>query len=72
MRFKQRLKVIQSLEDTAKRSVVSVWSVLFHNIKSSHVIIYAVLCDIQVRAIMTESAFTIEELEEMFVLFKVR
>ena len=24
MRFKQRLKVIQSLEDTAKRSVVSV------------------------------------------------
>uniref|UniRef100_A0A8C1GTG6 TBC1 domain family, member 9 (with GRAM domain) n=1 Tax=Cyprinus carpio TaxID=7962 RepID=A0A8C1GTG6_CYPCA len=39
MRFKQRLKVIQSLEDTAKRSVV--------------------------RAIMTESAFTIEELEEL-------
>uniref|UniRef100_A0A8C1WR31 TBC1 domain family, member 9 (with GRAM domain) n=1 Tax=Cyprinus carpio TaxID=7962 RepID=A0A8C1WR31_CYPCA len=38
MRFKQRLKVIQSLEDTAKRSVV--------------------------RAIMTESAFSIEELEE--------
>ncbi|KTF75200.1 hypothetical protein cypCar_00046588, partial [Cyprinus carpio] len=26
MRFKQRLKVIQSLEDTAKRSVVSVCS----------------------------------------------
>ncbi len=46
--------------------------VFFHNIKSSHVIIYAVLCDIQVRAIMTESAFTIEELEELFVLFKVR
>uniref|UniRef100_A0A673JRI7 TBC1 domain family member 9B-like n=1 Tax=Sinocyclocheilus rhinocerous TaxID=307959 RepID=A0A673JRI7_9TELE len=44
MRFKQRLKVIQSLEDTAKRSVV--------------------------RAIMTESAFTIEELEELYVLFK--
>ncbi|TDG95833.1 hypothetical protein EPR50_G00244790, partial [Perca flavescens] len=37
MRFKQRLKVIQSLEDTAKRSVV--------------------------RAMMTESAFSIEELE---------
>uniref|UniRef100_A0A8C1RKV3 TBC1 domain family, member 9 (with GRAM domain) n=1 Tax=Cyprinus carpio TaxID=7962 RepID=A0A8C1RKV3_CYPCA len=45
MRFKQRLKVIQSLEDTAKRSVV--------------------------RAIMTESAFSIEELEELYVLFKV-
>uniref|UniRef100_A0A4W6BJJ6 TBC1 domain family member 9B n=1 Tax=Lates calcarifer TaxID=8187 RepID=A0A4W6BJJ6_LATCA len=40
MRFKQRLKVIQSLEDTAKRSVV--------------------------RAMMTESAFTIEELEELY------
>uniref|UniRef100_A0A8B9GYX7 TBC1 domain family member 9 n=1 Tax=Astyanax mexicanus TaxID=7994 RepID=A0A8B9GYX7_ASTMX len=46
MRFKQRLKVIQSLEDTAKRSVV--------------------------RAIMTESAFTIEELEELYVLFKAK
>lgn len=32
----------------------------------------SVLCDIQVRAIMTESAFTIEELEELYVLFKVR
>ncbi|XP_056625377.1 TBC1 domain family member 9B isoform X1 [Triplophysa dalaica] len=46
MRFKQRLKVIHSLEDTAKRSVV--------------------------RAIMTESAFTIEELEELYVLFKAK
>uniref|UniRef100_A0A4W4F5B8 TBC1 domain family member 9 n=1 Tax=Electrophorus electricus TaxID=8005 RepID=A0A4W4F5B8_ELEEL len=46
MRFKQRLKVIQSLEDTAKRSVV--------------------------RAVMTESAFTIEELEELYVLFKAK
>ncbi|CAM4618048.1 unnamed protein product [Leuciscus chuanchicus] len=46
MRFKQRLKVIQSLEDTAKRSVV--------------------------RAIMTDSAFTIEELEELYVLFKAK
>ncbi|XP_018544630.1 TBC1 domain family member 9B isoform X4 [Lates calcarifer] len=44
MRFKQRLKVIQSLEDTAKRSVV--------------------------RAMMTESAFTIEELEELYCIFK--
>ncbi|XP_039975536.1 TBC1 domain family member 9B isoform X2 [Xiphias gladius] len=44
MRFKQRLKVIQSLEDTAKRSVV--------------------------RAMMTESAFSIEELEELYCLFK--
>ncbi|KAJ8405301.1 hypothetical protein AAFF_G00322920 [Aldrovandia affinis] len=46
MRFKQRLKVIQSLEDTAKRSVV--------------------------RAIMTDSAFSIEELEELYVLFKAK
>ncbi|XP_056138734.1 TBC1 domain family member 9B [Lampris incognitus] len=46
MRFKQRLKVIQSLEDTAKRSVV--------------------------RAMMTESAFTIEELEELYCLFKAK
>ncbi|XP_075872738.1 TBC1 domain family member 9B isoform X2 [Nelusetta ayraudi] len=44
MRFKQRLKVIQSLEDTAKRSVV--------------------------RAVMTESAFSIEELEQLYCLFK--
>ncbi|XP_058505961.1 TBC1 domain family member 9B isoform X2 [Solea solea] len=44
MRFKQRLKVIQSLEDTAKRSVV--------------------------RAMMTESAFSIDELEELYCLFK--
>ncbi|XP_062333172.1 TBC1 domain family member 9B isoform X1 [Osmerus eperlanus] len=46
MRFKQRLKVIHSLEDTAKRSVV--------------------------RAIMTESAFSIEELEDLYVLFKAK
>ncbi|KAM9795001.1 TBC1 domain family member 9B [Neosynchiropus ocellatus] len=44
MRFKQRLKVIQSLEDTAKRSVV--------------------------RAMMSESAFGLEELEELYCLFK--
>uniref|UniRef100_A0A7N6BTJ8 TBC1 domain family member 9B n=1 Tax=Anabas testudineus TaxID=64144 RepID=A0A7N6BTJ8_ANATE len=42
MRFKQRLKVIQSLEDTAKRSVVGAVS----------------------------SAFSIEELEELYCLFK--
>ncbi|KAF7648041.1 hypothetical protein LDENG_00162920 [Lucifuga dentata] len=46
MRFKQRLKVIHSLEDTAKRSVV--------------------------RAMMTESAFSIEELEELYCLFKAK
>ncbi|XP_037116603.1 TBC1 domain family member 9B isoform X2 [Syngnathus acus] len=46
MRFKQRLKVIQSLEDTAKRSVV--------------------------RAMVTESAFGMEELEELYCLFKAR
>lgn len=44
MRFKQRLKVIQSLEDTAQRSVV--------------------------RAVMTESAFSTDELEELYCLFK--
>ncbi|XP_043982526.1 TBC1 domain family member 9B isoform X4 [Gambusia affinis] len=44
MRFKQRLKVIQSLEDTAKRSVV--------------------------RAMMSELAFSIEELEDLYCLFK--
>ncbi|KAM6924233.1 TBC1 domain family member 9B [Xenentodon cancila] len=44
MRFKQRLKVIQSLEDTAKRSVV--------------------------RAILTDSAFGIEELEDLYCVFK--
>ncbi|XP_067900123.1 TBC1 domain family member 9B-like isoform X2 [Heterodontus francisci] len=46
MRFKQRLKVIQTLEDTAKRSVV--------------------------RAILTDTAFSIEELEELYVLFKAK
>ncbi|XP_043925526.1 TBC1 domain family member 9B isoform X2 [Protopterus annectens] len=46
MRFKQRLKVIQSLEDTAKRSVV--------------------------RSILSESCFTIEDLEELYVVFKAK
>ncbi|XP_051871160.1 LOW QUALITY PROTEIN: TBC1 domain family member 9B-like [Pristis pectinata] len=46
MRFKQRLKVIQTLEDSAKRSVV--------------------------RAILTDTAFSIEELEELYVLFKAK
>ncbi|XP_061535289.1 TBC1 domain family member 9 [Phycodurus eques] len=44
MRFKQRLRVIQTIEDTTKRNVV--------------------------RTIVTETAFTIDELEELFVLFK--
>ncbi|XP_073405868.1 TBC1 domain family member 9 isoform X1 [Dendrobates tinctorius] len=44
MRFKQRLKVIQTLEDTTKRNVV--------------------------RTIVTDTAFTVDELEELFVLFK--
>ncbi|CAN0279380.1 unnamed protein product, partial [Lampetra planeri] len=44
MRFRQRLRVIQTLEDTTKRNVV--------------------------RSIMTETQFTLEELEELFVLFK--
>ncbi|XP_072120207.1 TBC1 domain family member 9B-like isoform X1 [Mobula birostris] len=46
MRFKQRLKVIQTLEDSAKRSVV--------------------------RAILTDTAFSIEELEELYLLFKAK
>ncbi|XP_040820413.1 TBC1 domain family member 9B-like [Ochotona curzoniae] len=46
MRFKQRLKVIQSLEDTAKRSVV--------------------------RAIPGDTGFSIEELEDLYMVFKVR
>ncbi|KAM4809386.1 TBC1 domain family member 9 [Rhinophrynus dorsalis] len=44
MRFKQRLKVIQTLEDTTKRTVV--------------------------RTIVTDTAFTIDELEELYTLFK--
>ncbi|KAM5298377.1 TBC1 domain family member 9B isoform 2-T2 [Ctenodactylus gundi] len=46
MRFKQRLKVIQSLEDTAKRSVV--------------------------RAIPGDTGFSIEELEDLYVVFKAK
>ncbi|XP_049634172.1 TBC1 domain family member 9B [Suncus etruscus] len=46
MRFKQRLKVIQSLEDTTKRSVV--------------------------RAIPGDIGFSIEELEELYMLFKAK
>ncbi|XP_061574029.1 TBC1 domain family member 9 [Cololabis saira] len=44
MRFKQRLKVIQTIEDTTKRNVV--------------------------RSIVTEMSFSIDELEELYVLFK--
>ncbi|MBN3322911.1 TBCD9 protein, partial [Atractosteus spatula] len=44
MRFKQRLRVIQAIEDTTKRNVV--------------------------RTIVTETAFSIDELEELYVLFK--
>ncbi|XP_077574397.1 TBC1 domain family member 9 [Stigmatopora nigra] len=44
MRFKQRLRVIQTIEDTTKRNVV--------------------------RSIVTETAFGVDELEELFVLFK--
>ncbi|XP_043918219.1 TBC1 domain family member 9 isoform X2 [Protopterus annectens] len=44
MRFKQRLKVIQTLEDTTKRNVV--------------------------RTIVTETLFTLDELEELYALFK--
>ncbi|XP_039606112.1 TBC1 domain family member 9 isoform X1 [Polypterus senegalus] len=44
MRFRQRLRVIQTIEDTTKRNVV--------------------------RTIVTETAFTTDELEELYVLFK--
>ncbi|XP_017320032.1 TBC1 domain family member 9 [Ictalurus punctatus] len=44
MRFKQRLRVIQTIEDTTKRNVV--------------------------RTIVTETAFSIDELEELYSLFK--
>uniref|UniRef100_A0A671QSY4 TBC1 domain family member 9 n=1 Tax=Sinocyclocheilus anshuiensis TaxID=1608454 RepID=A0A671QSY4_9TELE len=44
MRFKQRLRVIQAIEDTTKRNVV--------------------------RTIMTETPFSIDELEELYTLFK--
>ncbi|XP_051560805.1 TBC1 domain family member 9-like [Myxocyprinus asiaticus] len=44
MRFKQRLRVIQAIEDTTKRNVV--------------------------RTIVTETAFSIDELEELYSLFK--
>ncbi|XP_051024405.1 TBC1 domain family member 9B isoform X1 [Acomys russatus] len=46
MRFKQRLKVIQSLEDTAKRSVV--------------------------RAIPGDIGFSIDELEDLYMVFKAK
>ncbi|KAJ6651161.1 hypothetical protein lerEdw1_000750, partial [Lerista edwardsae] len=46
MRFKQRLKVIHSLEDTAKRSVV--------------------------RAISGDIGFSMQELEELYVVFKAK
>ncbi|NWX95296.1 TBC9B protein, partial [Nothoprocta ornata] len=46
MRFKQRLKVIQSLEDTAKKSVV--------------------------RAVSSDIGFSMEELEELYVVFKAK
>ncbi|XP_075947492.1 TBC1 domain family member 9 isoform X2 [Anarhichas minor] len=44
MRFKQRLRVIQTIEDTTKRNVV--------------------------RTIVTETAFSMDELEELYMLFK--
>ncbi|KAK7801608.1 hypothetical protein U0070_013144 [Myodes glareolus] len=54
MRFKQRLKVIQSLEDTAKRSVVRS------------------LAKAVVRAIPGDIGFSIEELEDLYMVFKAK
>lgn len=71
MRFKQRLKVIQSLEDTAKRSVVGVITSLYSALMKTLSSQVCVCVCVQVRAMMTESAFSIEELEELYCLFKV-
>lgn len=85
MRFKQRLKVIQTLEDTTKRNVVSTEIIFFANNESSQFLKFlAFQWDMdfrsvtvhvvfqKVRTIVTETSFTIDELEELYALFKVR
>lgn len=86
MRFKQRLKVIQTLEDTTKRNVVSTEIMLFAKIKVSLFLEFKLACQWdmdfksvtvnvlfqKVRTIVTETSFTIDELEELYALFKVK
>lgn len=86
MRFKQRLKVIQTLEDTTKRNVVSTEIIFFANNEFSQFVKFnlAIQWDMdfksvtvhvvfqKVRTIVTETSFTIDELEELYALFKVR
>lgn len=92
MRFKQRLKVIQTLEDTTKRNVVSPlkgsrgWGRASHpaRLPPPHCCLFSssltcfgsvgltVLAPSQVRTIVTETSFTMDELEELYALFKVR
>lgn len=73
MRFKQRLRVIQTIEDTTKRNVVR--TRLAPAVNTTKDVIRPSLllpcCTFQVRTIVTETAFSIDELEELFLLFKV-
>lgn len=86
MRFKQRLKVIQTLEDTTKRNVVSTEIMFLAKIKVSQFLKFklafqwdmdfkSVTVNVmfqKVRTIVTETSFTIDELEELYALFKVK
>lgn len=79
MRFKQRLRVIQTLEDTTKRNVVSavISFTILHKVANSaqylhfNLEVTFISFNVQVRAIVTDTAFNIDELEELYVLFKV-
>ena len=78
MRFKQRLRVIQTIEDTTKRNVVRTSIILMYKrsltASTIFVNVNAILffwAVFQVRTIVTETPFGIDELEELFVLFKV-
>lgn len=76
MRFKQRLRVIQTIEDTTKRNVVR--TRLAPAVNTTKVVLrpsalfFSRVAQFQVRTIVTETAFSIDELEELFLLFKVR
>ncbi|EHH27116.1 hypothetical protein EGK_17234 [Macaca mulatta] len=88
MRFKQRLKVIQSLEDTAKRSVVWVPAGLgggwaggqrspLHRTgrvqgSTAPTVLHCFGTYIMVRAIPVDIGFSIEELEDLYMVFKAK
>lgn len=86
MRFKQRLKVIQTLEDTTKRNVVGTEIMFFAKMKTNQFLKFKLasqwVMDFKsvtvsvlfqkVRTIVTETSFTIDELEELYALFKVK